>query len=214
MIKPRPEKATMHLGTLQKYVPEPSIALLANALQGYSVLIKIKSARKTKFGDYRPMMEGKWAHQITVNHDLNPFAFLVTLLHEIAHMYTFEKHRNKVKPHGDEWKKFYNTIMAPFLENKIFPDDLHAALVVHLGDVKASSCTDHRLFAVLKRYDPAMESGLIMLEELPMGSHFKWRNGNVYQKVEKLRKRYKCVEARSKRTWFFHPMAEVERLGF
>lgn len=180
------------------------------ALDGYSVCLKIKTARRSKFGDYRPLRGKRWEHQITMNNDLNPYAFLITMLHEIAHMYNFARHKTKVKPHGEEWKQYYAGLLKPFMERNVFPADIHDQLKKHINGITASSCTDQHLFRVLKAYDEE-SSGLILLENLPLGEHFKWRNGQVFQKVKKLRTRYRCVDVRSKRIWFFHPMAEVEK---
>lgn len=206
---------TKPLAVLEKYLPHGVLPMVTPLVSEYSVIIKVKGPRKTKFGDYRPLKNARWAHQVTINNDLNPYAFLVTLLHEIAHMYTFQQHRNKVRPHGTEWKEHYSNILQPFLAMDIFPADIRHALNRHTEDVTASSCSDHQLYAALKRYDKEPEDKTtVSLESLTHGEHFKWRNGVVYQKAEKLRKRYRCIEAKSKRIWFFHPMAEVERLDF
>jgi hypothetical protein len=127
-------------------------------------------------------------------------------------MYNFQKYRGKVKPHGDEWKQYYANLLKPFMDRDVFPQDIHEQLNVHINSITASSCSDHRLFRVLKAYDEE-SSGLVLLESLALGEHFKWRNGQVFQKVQKLRTRYRCVDVRSKRIWFFHPMAEVEKLN-
>jgi len=196
---------------LERFLPAGTSALLPQLLDGYSTLIKLKPARKSKFGDYRPLKNKKYQHQITINNDLNPYAFLVTLLHEIAHMHAYEKHKNRVKPHGAEWKSIYAEVLAPFISLDYLPTDVYNSLLKHINGPTASSCSDHALFQALKKYNPE-SNGLMVLEALPLGSHFKWRNGQVFLKEAKLRKRYKCTELNSRRTWFFHPMAEIEKL--
>ncbi|MGZ5303836.1 MAG: SprT-like domain-containing protein, partial [Bacteroidia bacterium] len=138
-------------------------------------------------------------------------AFMVTLLHEIAHMYTFVQHKGKVKPHGDVWKNHYSVILSHFIQAGVFPTDIEESLILHLNSPTASSCSDLSLFQSLKKYD-LMDTHLILLQNLGDGEHFKWRNGMVFKKAEKLRKRYRCIDVKSKRVWLFHPMAEVERL--
>ena len=43
-----------------------------------------------------------------------------------------------------------------------------------------------------------------------MKALFKLKNGRVFRKDEKLRKRYKCTEVKTKRIYLFSPVAEVE----
>ena len=52
-----------------------------------------------------------------MNNNLNKYSFLITITHEIAHMMIWEKHQNKVDPHGEEWK------MPATIENpKVFEE--------------------------------------------------------------------------------------------
>jgi len=196
---------------LERFLPAGTSSLLPQLLDGYSTLIKLVPARKSKFGDYRPLRNKKHLHQITINNDLNPYAFLVTLLHEIAHMYAYDRYKNKVKPHGPEWKSIYAEVLAPFISLDYLPADVFNSLLDHINRPTASSCSDHNLFQALKKYNPE-SNGLMVLEALPLGALFRWRDGKVFLKEAKLRKRYKCTELNSKRTWFFHPMAEIEQL--
>ena len=41
---------------------------------------------------------------------------------------------------------------------------------------------------------------------------FKLKDGRIFRKEEKLRKRYKCVEVSSRRVYLFSPVAEVEHI--
>ena len=87
-------------------------------LNTYNCQLKIKKPRLTKLGDYRCPQNGK-GHIISINNNLNPYAFLITLTHEIAHMMVWEKHQNKVLPHGSEWKEMFQKLMLNFLP--LFP---------------------------------------------------------------------------------------------
>ena len=205
------ENTSNNYSYLEDYIPAGCMPLLRPFLAGYSVDIKIKAPRKSKFGDYRPLRNQKHDHQITLNNDLNPYAFMVTLLHEIAHMYTYAQYKGKVKPHGDVWKNHYSKILYHFIQAGVFPTDIEESLILHLKGPTASSCSDLALFQSLKKYD-LMDTALVLLQNLGDGEHFKWRNGMVFKKAEKLRKRYRCIDVHSKRVWLFHPMAEVERL--
>ncbi|MCX6352225.1 MAG: SprT-like domain-containing protein [Bacteroidetes bacterium] len=199
----------MGLEALDKYLPAGAYKIIERMIKPHSVLIKIKNARATKLGDYRLMNED-WKHQITINNDLNKYAFLVTLVHELAHLYTFEKHRDRVKPHGNQWKNQYVTMMLKFVGNDTFPTKLEQAVIEHLESPSASSCTDLNLHKALRRYD-RYKSDIFTIESLEEGEHFIWNKDRVFKKGEILRTRYKCVELKTRRAYFFHPLTEVEK---
>ena len=48
------------------------------------------------------------------------------------------------------------------------------------------------------------------ISDLSEGVIFKLRNGKVFEKGIKLRKRFKCVEIKTNKLSLFHPLAEVE----
>ena len=137
---------------LQKYLPENAVDQVYAWLQEYNIHLKVSRKRSTKLGDYRPPQNGK-GHQITVNHDLNQYAFLITLVHEIAHLLVWEKHRNKVRAHGKEWKETYRELMIPLLGDEIFPEDIVSALTNYLNKSYASSGSDLNLSRTLQKYD-------------------------------------------------------------
>jgi hypothetical protein len=196
---------------LAKYLPEGSLDLLVPYLQGQSLHIKIKKSRASKFGDYRPLVNERWKHQITLNNDLNPYAFLITLVHELAHMQVHIQYKHRQQPHGDRWKAIYARMLEPFIRPDIFPDEVLKAVRAHLNSPTASSCTDHKLYEVIRKHD-IHDNGKVLLSTLNDGEHFRWHNGRVFRKTEKLRKRYRCLEVPSERVYLFHPMAEVERM--
>ena len=108
---------------LDKYLPGAAVPLILEWLTGSNVQLHITRSRTTKLGDYRSPYGVKY-HKISVNHDLNKYQFLLTLVHELAHLKTFEAFKNRVKPHGKEWKANFRDLMQPFLNEDVFPDDL------------------------------------------------------------------------------------------
>lgn len=171
----------------------------------------ISRSRRTKFGDYRAPFRGR-GHRISVNHDLNPFAFLITTVHEFAHLKTWETHKARVRPHGEVWKKNFRELMAPFFGLDLFPSDIEQAVMQYLDNPGASSCSDLNLFRTLQRYDKRADH-LTILEQLPEKAVFVIASGRVFEKGEKLRKRYRCRERASGRMYLFNPLAEVEVLS-
>ena len=193
--------------TLRKFMPEAAAPIISRWINDTGCLFKISNSRSTKLGDYRAPFRTD-GHRISVNHDLNPYSFLITTIHEFAHLQTWQQHKHAVKPHGKEWKTNFQNLMDPFLKLQIFPAEIARAIAQYLENPAASSCTDLHLFRTLKKFDKHSDQ-VFTVEMLPDKSHFKLQNGRVFQKQEKVRKRYKCLELTSNKLYLFHPIAEI-----
>ena len=196
------------LQALDKYLPPNTFLPVAAYLQKYKVHLTVSRERKTILGNYRNAYNNH-SHRISVNGNLNTYSFLITLLHELAHLLTYEQYRNKVQPHGREWKTLYGQLLAQFIENKVFPADIENELVATLHNPGASSCSEEGLVRILRNYDPKKDN-LTMIEAVAVSSLFKLKDGRVFKKGERLRKRYKCEEIATKRFFLFSPVYEVE----
>lgn len=192
---------------LKKYIPEKAAPLIAHWIIDLDFKLKIKKERSTKLGDYRAPFNGS-NHQITINYNLNKYSFLVTLVHEIAHLTTYNKYKHSVLPHGQEWKSEFKNLMQHFLDSEIFPVELLYALRKYLANPAASSCTDKNLYRALKLYDEN-SSGGIYLEKIPYKTVFVYE-GRLFEKGERIRTRYNCKEIKTGRIYLFNPLAEVE----
>jgi SprT protein len=193
---------------LEKYLPPDAAPLIGRWIDYFKCEFKISRNRGTKFGDYRSPHAGK-GHRISVNYDLNPYAFLVTTVHEFAHLHTWNEHKHKARPHGTEWKANFKKMMQPFFEKDIFPRDIKHAITNYLNNPAASSCSDLNLYRSLRKYDPQKES-MLTVEKVPFKALFKIKGDRVFRKEEQLRKRFKCIEIATKRVYLFSPVAEVE----
>lgn len=189
------------LQALDKYLPPNTFLPVAAYLQKYKVHLTVSRERKTILGNYRNAYNNH-SHRISVNGNLNTFSFLITLLHELAHLLTYEQYRNKVQPHGREWKTLYGQLLAQFIENKVFPADIENELVATLHNPGASSCSEEGLVRILRNYDPKKDN-LTMIEAVAVSNLFKLKDGRVFKKGERLRKRYKCEEIATKRFFLF-----------
>ena len=198
------------ISRLQDFLPPGTYDAVLQYLQQYHVHLTIAKERKSILGDYRHRTYEK-NHRISVNGNLNVYAFLITLLHEIAHLLQFEQYGNRVASHGKEWKNIFGQLLAQFIQNKIFPQDIEQALLRSLSNPSASSCADEVLLRTLKNYD-ATPSHLIMVESVPENAFFKTHDNRIFQKGQRLRKRYKCVEIKTGRLYLFSPVYEVEVL--
>jgi hypothetical protein len=193
---------------IAKYLPEHAVDTVFELIRLYGVHLKIVNERVTRHGDYRRTQDGY--HQITVNSSLNKYRFLITLIHEIAHLAAFEKYGRNIKPHGDEWKLIFQKLMVPFIRPEIFPNQLLPLLARHFRNPKASSDTDASLSLALKQFDERSDKNYIF--ELPYGSHFRIYNGKIFRKGAQRIKRFECVELSSGKVYLFNPNAEVELL--
>jgi SprT protein len=192
---------------LRKYLPEGAVPLMAEWIVKYDFKLKITRERSTRLGDYTSPQNG-YNHTITINHNLNRYAFLITLVHEVAHLVTYNEHRNRVSPHGREWKINFKILMQPFLSTEIFPLEVFAAVRRYLNNPAASSCTDLQLLRTLKLHDE--ESGTIFLEHLPVNTIFLYNGSKLFRKGERIRKRFKCHEVKTGHIYLFSPLAEVQ----
>ena len=196
------------LEILFKYIPEHSVDAVFELIKVNQVHLKIVNERVTRHGDYRKGISGK--HEITVNTSLNKYRFLITLIHEIAHLVAFEKYGRNIKPHGDEWKLSFQRLMVPFIRPEIFPSQLLPLLARHFRNPKASSDTDATLALALKQFDPENDKNYVF--EIPYGTIFRIHNGKIFKKIALRLKRYECLEISSGKTYLFNPNAEVEIL--
>lgn len=194
------------INVLAQYMPAPAAPIISKWIDYFQCEFKISKNRSTKLGDYRHPFKGK-GHKISVNNDLNQYAFLVTTVHEFAHLLTWNDHKNKAKPHGIEWKSNFKRMMQPFFEIHVFPTEIQQTIVNYLNNPAASSCTDLTLARALKKYDDNVATNRI--EEIPINSVFTLKDGRKFKKGEKVRKRYRCLCLDNGNIYLFNPLAEV-----
>ena len=186
-------------------VPEQAKNQVEQLLNTSKVSIKITKKRQTKHGDFRK--NGNGSSLITLNTTSNPFRFLITLLHELAHFRVSQSVQYQIKPHGKEWKNTYRETLLPFLNPEIFPEPLCTLLASHMINPKASTDRDFALVMALKKYDP--QSSCCPIFELKDGQQFELENGRKFVKIKKRRTRFECKELDSGKIYLFSPHAEV-----
>lgn len=197
---------TRYVDVLVKYIPRQSADLVADWIVNFGIHLNITKDRATKLGDFRPSRKAR-GHKITINHNLNPYSFLLTLVHEIAHLETWNKYKNQVLPHGKEWKEAFSRLMRPFLNESVFPEEVLVVINSYLANPKASSCSDENLMRALKRFD---QKPSIFLEDIPPDTIFRLQTGRVFRKGKQRRKHFECMELKTNRLYLINPLAEVE----
>lgn len=189
-----------------KYIPTPFVGYVVDLFFQERVHFKVSKPRRTKSGDFRPAHQGK-PHRISVNADLNPYAFLITTLHEFAHLHTYQEYGNKVSAHGPEWKQAFKKLLAPLLSEEALPEDIRKALHKSSHNLTAASCTDAPLYRILKQYDKRPDD-TFLLENLSNNAQFEL-GGKIYQRGILRRTRYLCKEVNSGRQFLINRLAEV-----
>lgn len=194
-----------NIHSLTAFIPEPAYPMLLHYLKTYRVDLTITKSRKSRYGDYSFDPQSR-RHKISVNGTLNPYEFLITLLHEIAHLVTFVQHQYSVAPHGAEWKNNFSKILKEFMKLDLFPKDILQALERHINHVKATQCRDEKLAKVLQSYN---EYPAVHVSDIGVGNIFLLENGEQYRILEKLRTRYKCLSLQDNRIYLFPGLYEV-----
>jgi len=196
---------------LAAFLPPGSFEDVAGYLHHYKVHLTVTRKRKTVLGDYRHAIHGN-NHRITVNANLNPYEFLITLLHELAHLLTFELYGNRAEAHGKEWKQQYSGLLIRFMEKKLFPADIEQALQQSVMNPAATANGETALLLVLRRYDTGKKEGYYPIAEIPEGSLFQTDDKRVFKKGSKRRTRFVCTEIRTGLKYTFSPVYEVKLL--
>ncbi len=198
---------TEHIKIFQKYLPEPAVTYCYQLWQQYGFDFRITKSRSSRFGDYKYMNN---RHKITVNGDMSTYAFLITYLHEVAHLITFQQYEHRVRPHGKEWKKAFQGLAKPVLQESIFPPEILSAFQQYLKNPKASSCSDAMLYQSLHLFDTRQQDK-IMLEKILPGELFVL-NGRKFCRGEIRRTRVLCEEISSRKKYLVHTQALVEKI--
>ena len=182
---------------LKNHIPAPAVEYCFNLWTNYRFEFKLRKARITKVGDFT--FRSGQIPRITVNSDLHPYSFLITYVHEVAHLEAHSIFGHRVEAHGEQWKKTFQQLMSPVLSEEIFPVELLSVLRRHMANPKASSFSDSELTAALRKFDKS-QSAVILLSQLPEGSVFGL-NGRWFKKGKLKRTRVMCREVNTKRDY-------------
>lgn len=201
---------------LEGRVPDAALEQIAYALSTEHLRLKITHGRATKTGDFRPPQKGKPCI-ITINENLNPYACLITLVHELAHYQVyqrkhesfnpFKKYGRGYSPHGKEWKKAFRALMFEYLTETVFPVPVLDALIIYLENPTASTFSNQRLMRALAEYD--QHAGLVTIESLPENALFQTTTGRHFRKMELQRTRYLCLCLDNRKKYLFSPIVQV-----
>jgi hypothetical protein len=197
------------LQALSNYLPEGAFEPVVQLIHQYKVHLTVTRARKSVLGDYRHPFMGS-NHKITVNGNLNTYEFLITLLHELAHLLCFEQHKNRVEAHGKEWKTIYGNLLGAFIGLDLFPNDITKSLKKTLLNPAATANGETSLLLVLRRYDTIKKLGHAFIADIPVGTIFESLNGRIFKRGAKRRIRIECTEMSTGNIYSFSALTEVK----
>ncbi len=192
---------------LEKYMPAPAVAHCSELIMHYKLHLHIEVERKDRLGDYHPHL-GK-GNRITINHNLNPYEFLLTFIHELAHHTAYKKYGNKHQPHGKEWKEEFKILMRPVVLRKYFPPVLESAIIKYMQNPAYTHTGNLLLTKAFQPYN--ISTGLKLLDDLAEGAIFKiGLKGRIkLRKGQKRRTYIQCEAVETGKKYLVHAVAGV-----
>lgn len=185
-------------------IPDAALEYCIQLWQEQPFRFKLARNRASKLGDFRFDPRTK-VHQVTVNSNLNPYQFLITYVHEVAHSRVHDPKR-RLKPHGSHWKNEFKSLLLPLMNDQVFPDDILRPLARHMKNPKASTASDPVLFQSISKYDVNNSSTRII--DLNIGDVFQLR-GRSFSLIEKKRTRALCLDLTNQKRYLISMIAEV-----
>ncbi len=179
---------------LSDHVPQASYGYCFHLWKKFQFEFRLRKSRLTKVGDFT-CYPGKVA-RITVNHDLDPYLFLITYVHEVAHLEVHVNYGNRVESHGKEWKKSFQQMMEPIMSELIFPQKLLIGLKKHMKNPKASTFSDSKFTQLLRTFDERQKH-VVLLSHIPEGTVFGFQ-GRWFKKGKLRRTRVECKELKTR----------------
>ena len=201
------------LTQFNQLVPAPAAAYCQQLWQYYGFNFQVVRPRRTRFGDFRRWPDGQT--RITVNANLNPYAFLITYIHEVAHADVARAYKRRVPPHGTAWQRAFQRLMHPCLTDAIFPSDILQPLRLYMTRPAATTSAYPALVGALRQFDTVpMQPTLInttCLSELPEGTLFAFAK-KTWQRGTMRRTRIVCKELSSGKSYAILSHVLVERV--
>jgi hypothetical protein len=182
--------------------------LVEQWLDGAQIRLKLARSRSTKHGDFRFPRNGLPA-VITLNHDMHPVEFMITLSHELAHYRAWKKYGRSIRPHGAQWKDEFRMMLRELIDSGIFRPEISRAIYqCYFKRERIGSTACEQMLQVLGK--TGGQSGVRRVADIPEGTVFRLKNGKVLVKGKKLRSRFSCRDRISGRDYSVHAMAEIE----
>ena len=199
------------LDILNNYIPKPAVQIVTDIINNYKIHLIISKERSRTIGNYRHPGIYK-NHRISINQNLNQYEFLITFIHELAHLLCYEQYHNKVDAHGKEWKNIYSNLLIKFTQLSIFPNDIEFCLQKTIKNPAATANGELELIQTLKKYN-LNDGNTVFIEQLSENAIFKLKNKpTLFKKGPLRRKYYVCEDIKTKKKYLIHSICEVENI--
>lgn len=192
------------------FLPQEALEYCCHLWLQHSFTFKVSRDRKSKLGDFRYTKSSN-QYAVTVNRGLNPYAFLITYLHEVAHVVTYRQFKSSCKPHGREWQENFKRLAIPVLHPKVFPPDILDAFHKYLKSPAASTSGCAPLTMALRHYDQG-EDNQLLLGAVGTGCKFIFKD-RTFIKIGKKRTRALCKDLGNGRNYLIPEVAQVEAVA-
>ena len=169
-------------------LPPPIQDALWTKLSELNILLEYSDPRKTKLADWR-LRDGK--QKITINYDLHPVQFFITLCHEIAHGITWNQYKRSVAPHGKEWKNNFRNVILPLLVGHFGENNEKVIKDVMKNPKAAGIPSEIRAITNPNQYT---------VDNIHMGVMFPF-DGKMLTKIYKKRTKWVCLEPSTGKQW-------------
>lgn len=203
------------LALLAQKVPAYGLPIVGRLVRAYDFRFRFAKPRRSKLGDFTRSAQG--AVTLTVNVDLSAELFLVTFLHEVAHLEATLGRTRRELPHGRRWQGCFGALLKELCRDAEgqMAQPLRDALLAHSAAPSATLHADVRLAALLlpagKEASQSSVEGGSIVETLVAGTPFAYR-GRSFLLAGKLSKRHYATELKSGRLYSFAAQCRVRVL--
>lgn len=196
--------------SLTKYIGESAAVFVETETRGLVFHLKVTKSRQTKYGDYMESFGGK-KQRITVNGNLDKYSFLITLLHELAHLKAFSDFGKNIQPHGLEWKNTFSNYLIAAIKINLFPNEVAKAVQYYY--VLKNDYTLSSRSKIVDKINVYLNISIPKrLDGIPINTCVHLQIGMNVQIIEKRRTRYLCKDLSNNKMYLVHKDAEVENI--
>jgi hypothetical protein len=194
------------------YFPPASVAYCRQLWQLDGFDFRVVRPRRTRLGDFRVLPHNQT--QITVNANLNPYAFLITYIHEVAHADVHRAYKRRVQPHGKAWQTAFQRLMQPMLTAAVFPEAILLPLRQYMSKPAATTYANPSLMLALRQADAVLTNSItenrVLLRDVREGKQFQFAK-KTYIRGTLRRTRVVCKEISSGKSYAIlaHALVEV-----
>ncbi len=185
-----------------QYYKEPVLQFLTKKAELCKVNYFLQRSSKIKLGSFHS--KSLWTrNKIYVACNLHPDLMLIVLCHEIAHAVNWRENRDRKKPHGASWKKYYSVILKEISEIYSFSPEWKEKAVDLIKNPRATFANNNKNPQVF---------GELPLFEIDDGAVFEY-SGQLFLKQGLRRTRYLCIRKKDGREYAFSAHVSVKKIN-